>query len=197
MLNKSCAFTGHRPARFRFGYDEDSKDCFALKRALALQIENMAAYGSVTTFYTGMALGVDTWAAEIVLNLKDAWPGVKLVAVLPCETQPDRWAAQQRQRYFGILARCDEVETLHTQFTPTCMMERNRWLVDHAGTLLAIYDGGPKGGTAYTVRYAREMGRSIVIINPDTLKVSTSEDFAAIERRRQSRVSNGSDCSKK
>ena len=44
-------------------------------------------------------------------------------------------------------------------------------MVDCAGTLLAVFDGINKGGTAYTVRYAREKERSIITIHPDTLAV--------------------------
>lgn len=57
-----CAFTGHRPSRFHFGYDEQHQDCIRLKWAMASQITTLIHNG-VTTFLTGMALGVDMWGA--------------------------------------------------------------------------------------------------------------------------------------
>ena len=42
---------------------------------------------------------------------------------------------------------------------------RNRYLVDHANFLIAVYDGKP-GGTQYTVEYARKKGLEIVQIEP-------------------------------
>lgn len=36
------------------------------------------------------------------------------------------------------------------------MMRRNRALVDGAGLVIAYYNGEGKGGTAYTVRYAKK-----------------------------------------
>ena len=57
-LNKCCAFTGHRPAKFPWKYDEKDSRCIELKSVLAQQINNLAAAG-VTNFFSGMALGTD------------------------------------------------------------------------------------------------------------------------------------------
>ena len=43
-------------------------------------------------------------------------------------------------------------------------------MVDNSDVLIAIFNGDPKGGTAYTVNYARKKGKEIVIINPDTFE---------------------------
>ena len=57
-LSKRCAFTGHRPAKFPWKYEERDKRCVELKTVLSQQIEKMVAAG-VTDFYSGMALGTD------------------------------------------------------------------------------------------------------------------------------------------
>ena len=46
------------------------------------------------------------------------------------------------------------------------MLKRNRYLVDHAACLLAVYNGEWRGGTAMTVRYARKLKRTVHIIDP-------------------------------
>jgi len=186
-MKMACAFTGHRPVRFSFGYDEEDEKCIRLKLTLAAQISRLIESG-VSTFYTGMALGTDQWCAEIVLYMKRQYRKVRLVAVLPCETQASKWSPEQRERYFNTLANCDDVITLNTRYTPQCMLERNRYMVDHAAYLLAVYDGGNKGGTAYTVRYAREKKREIIVIRPDTLELISAVDFEALERRKQIRI---------
>lgn len=168
---KSCAFSGHRPVRFNFGYDEHDERCLAVKEVMSERIGALIA-GGVTEFYTGMALGVDQWAAEIVLEMKKERRGLRLIAVRPCETQADNWSVEQRERHFDTLALCDDVVTLHPRYTRACMFERNRYLVDHAGHLLAVYDGGADGGTAYTVKYAKQQGRMVTAIHPDTLEVT-------------------------
>lgn len=183
----ACAFTGHRPGRFCFGYDEEHEQCKQLKSVLADQIAALIDAG-ITTFYTGMAQGVDQWAAAIVLALSEEHPGIRLIAVLPCETQANKWSVDQRERHFNILAECDDVITLAGHYTPTCMLERNRYLVDHAEYLLAVYDNGIRGGTAHTIRYAEKRGRKIISIHPDTLHIATEVDLEALRRRKHLRI---------
>lgn len=183
----ACSFTGHRPQRFSFGYDEDDPKCDSLKVKMIMKTCELIEKG-VRTFYTGMAQGVDQWAAEIVLDMKQHYHDVRLIAVLPCETQAAKWTPEQRDRYYNIIDRSDEAIPLQDRYTSDCMHKRNRWLVEHAEYLLAVYDDSGKGGTAYTVRYAREKQRQIISIHPDTLKVSTNTDFEARERRDKIRV---------
>ncbi len=52
------------------------------------------------------------------------------------------------------------------EYREGCMLKRNRYLVDHATCLLAVYNGEWRGGTAMTVRYARKLGREIIVLNP-------------------------------
>ncbi len=52
------------------------------------------------------------------------------------------------------------------------MLERDRFLVERSDCLLAVYDGEQRGGTAATVRYAENMGRKLILIDPITLSVS-------------------------
>ena len=113
-----------------------------------------------------MAEGTDTWAALAVLALKKEIPALKLHCVLPCEGQADGWSASARELYFSILGQADEVVYVSREYSKDCMLKRNRYLVDYAACLLAVYNGEWRGGTAMTVRYARKKGREIIIINP-------------------------------
>jgi len=55
------------------------------------------------------------------------------------------------------------------------MLDRNRFLVEHADLLLAVYNGEQRGGTAATMRYAQKMGREIIMIGPITRMISHGE----------------------
>ena len=46
------------------------------------------------------------------------------------------------------------------------MMKRNRYLVDHSSILLAVYNGTRRSGTGATVRYAQQLNREIIMIDP-------------------------------
>ena len=58
MLNNCCAFTGHRPHKFPWRYDETDSRCMVLKAALTEQITALVEIG-ITDFFSGCADGVD------------------------------------------------------------------------------------------------------------------------------------------
>ena len=167
MMNTACAFTGHRPSKFPWRYDETDGRCVALKEELTGQITKLVGAG-VTDFFSGMAEGTDTYCAQIVLDLRRKNPALNLHCVLPCEGQADRWSDSARERYHMIVARADFVDYVSRKYYDGCMLARNRRLVDQAGILLAVYNGERRGGTAATVRYARKAGREIIMIDPFT-----------------------------
>lgn len=154
-----CAFTGHRPHRLPWGSNEEDPGCLALKQKIA-QTVDIAADRGCTTFLCGMARGCDTYFAEAVLRRAET-SGVELVAMIPCPDQSDGWALKDRQRYEEILLRCGSVEVLAPEYTPDCMLRRNRAMVERSQLLISVYDGG-RGGTARTVRYAAELGVEIL-----------------------------------
>jgi len=166
---QSCAFTGHRPHKFPWKYNEDDERCVTLKATLAEQIAALADAG-VTDFYSGGADGVDCWAALIVLALREKNPGLKLHCILPFEGQADRWSQSAQERYHSILNQADSVKYVSRDYYDGCMLDRNHRLVEAAGLLLAVYNGERRGGTAATVRYARKLGRQIVILDPISLE---------------------------
>lgn len=165
MKYKSCAFTGHRPKKFPWRYNETDTRCVALKQTLTREIVKLIEAG-YTDFLSGMAEGTDTWAALAVLALKKEHPALKLHCVLPCEGQADGWSDSARELYYSILGQADEIVYVSREYHDGCMLERNRYLVNHAACLLAVYNGERRGGTAMTVRYAQQLGRKIVVLDP-------------------------------
>lgn len=167
----TCAFTGHRPQHLPFGMNENDERCVKLKEVLKEQIINLIEAENVTHFITGMALGVDLYAAEIVLDLKARYPNITLESAIPCETQAVKWSMAQRERYYDIAAQCDKETMLQSHYSPDCMDKRNRYMVDHADFIIAVWDGRPSG-TGKAVTYARgRTGKSIIAIDPVTLAV--------------------------
>lgn len=163
-LSHTCAFTGHRPHKLPWGYDENDDRCVAVKGALASQIAILTTAHGITDFYSGMADGVDVWAAQAVLELKRDHP-VILHCIIPHKGQENRWSTPAQERYKDILDHADEVKTLSNRYYNGCMQARNRYMIDAAGILLAVYDG-TQGGTSMTVTYARQQGRQVIVIDP-------------------------------
>ena len=181
-MDHSCAFTGHRPQRFPWRFNENNPQCVALKAVLTEQITILAKSGT-TDFFSGMALAADTWAAQSVLTLREEYPQIKLHCVLPCKDQDAKWNAAAKETYHAILAQADSVRYVSRYYYNGCMLKRNRQLVEMASALLAVYDGKPLGGTAATIRYAQEQRKEIICVEPISLRVtheSPSGDYVGI-----------------
>lgn len=171
MTTITCAFTGHRPKSFPWKHDETASDCVLLKEVLAAQITTLTDRG-VTDFFSGMAQGVDLWSSQIVLDLQTKNPALKLHCVLPCKGQENKWTASAQESYRSILAQANEIIYVSQEYSRDCMLERNRWLVDHSSILLAVYNGTYRSGTGMTIRYAQKLGREVIIIDPVSRWVS-------------------------
>lgn len=166
-MKKTCAFTGHRPQSLPFHNDENDARCKRLKSLLRTVIEKQI-YDGVTHFISGMALGTDTFAAEIVLELKKQYPNITLEVALPCETQARYWNEEDRDRYYSIIEQCDKETLLQKHYTTDCLFRRNRYMVDNADVLIAVWNGRPSG-TGKTVACAKEQGKEVYIIDPKIL----------------------------
>jgi uncharacterized phage-like protein YoqJ len=162
---KTACFTGHRPQTITYLWDEASAQSLELKAKLEKAIIYLIDNKGVTHFISGMALGVDMIAAEIVLELKSKYPEIKLECALPCETQASRWSEKYRDRYFNIIEMSDKETLLQTHYTADCMHKRNRYMVDHSDYVIAVWDGSPSG-TGKTVMYAKENNKAILQIKP-------------------------------
>jgi uncharacterized phage-like protein YoqJ len=157
------AFTGYRPSKLGF-FGEDDPMCEDLKIRLAKEIKKLAESGA-DRFFSGMALGVDMWCAEAVLELKNDNPQISLTAVIPCRNQDEKWSAEEKRRYRGLLEQCDKVIHISENYTKECMFKRNRALVDLSDVLVAVFDG-KKGGTKYTIDYAEKCRKKVIVVPP-------------------------------
>ena len=165
-IESTCAITGHRPEKLGFASsDADCAEYVRFRGELTRAICRMAEDG-VDTFLVGGARGVDTWAMETVSMLKYHNPAVRMIAVLPYPGHNPFRDAAACQHYQILLARCDKIVYVSDSYHAKCFLLRNRWMVDHAGRVLAVWNGGGHSGTAQTVRYARKLGRHVTVLTP-------------------------------
>lgn len=157
---KTCCFTGHRAEKLPWQNDERAPGCLRLKTAIWDVLMSLYADG-YRHFICGMATGADIYFGEAVAALRDEKPGVTLEAAIPFDGQEKRWPLFWQRRYGRLSETCDKLTVLHRTYTPTCMMDRNRYMVDASSLLIAAYSGAP-GGTQATVRYALRQGRQVI-----------------------------------
>ena len=169
-IETTCNFTGHRPDGL-FGYDPRTDGNLKMLHKLReLIIHHIEHYG-VDTFITGMALGVDMWAARIVLKLKETYPHLKLVAAIPCNNHSSKWNQESQEEWKMIVDRCDIVRYVsNEEYTNWCMQKRDEWMVDRSKYVIAVWNE-TKGGTANCVNYAKKLDKTITVLQPKTLEV--------------------------
>ena len=147
-----CCFTGHRPEKLGMPETE-------VVKGLKKEIRTAIADG-FQTFISGMARGVDLWAAEIVLALRDEGAAIRLICASPYKGFENRWSREWQERYRRVMERTDLVRFICPGYSRDCFQRRNKWMVNHSARVIAVYNGGP-GGTRNTVEYANRVGVSV------------------------------------
>lgn len=163
-MNKTACFTGHRPSKLGGYNPADNKQLlWKLHDEIVNHIENKG----VRVFISGMALGIDMWAARIVLKLRDTkYPDLHLVAAIPCKNHSAKWLEESKKEWEDITAKANDVFYVSNQpYTDTCMQDRNEFMVDNSDFIIAVWDGTP-GGTGNCIKYAKSKKLPITEIHP-------------------------------
>ena len=151
-----CCFTGHRPEKLNM----PEKEVIAWLEA---EIRKAIEDGFVT-FISGMACGVDIWAAEIVLRLRNEGQPIHLICASPYEGFERRWAEDWKRRYSAVLQKADLVKYVCDHYSKACFQIRNEWMVDRSARVIAVYNGEP-GGTRNTINYSKRTGVDTIEMN--------------------------------
>ncbi len=150
-----CCFTGHRPDKMKMSEEE-------IKPLLKDEIQNAIEDG-FTTFITGMAPGVDIWAAEIVLELKSLHSELKLIAAIPYPGFGKSKHNEPLDRFKTVKEQADYVQEISPVYHKGVFQQRNIWMVDHSNRVIAVYNG-TAGGTKNTIKYAEKCDVEIIIV---------------------------------
>lgn len=151
------AFTGHRPDKLG-GYRVPNPTYIHVCQ----QIEKALKELKPEKVISGMALGVDQWAAYISHKL-----GIPFVAAIPFEGQEAAWPQQSQTTYRQLVKLASEqVIVSPGKYAKEKMQIRNEWMVNQADKLIAVYNNDPTGGTANCVKYAISMSKDIYYIDP-------------------------------
>ncbi len=150
-IEHTCCVTGHR----EIPPEKKAPLTKELLQEILFAVEN-----GYTHFISGFAAGVDLFFAEIVVGLKDKYP-ITLEAAIP---YPGRMRSPDVV-FRRLIRECDVVKIHSRDYSKDCYMVRNRYMVDASSLIIAVHDGRLSGGTAATLRYARETGRTIRTIH--------------------------------
>lgn len=149
------AFAGHRPDKlggWNSAHPVVGRVRSAIRRAMVERAPSMVI--------SGMALGVDQWAARESVDLS-----IPFTAALPCDDMDAMWPGRSRAEFHALLALAARVHVVSPgPYKPWKMQRRNEWMVDNSTRLAVVHDGSP-GGTYNCIRYAESVFREIVTLD--------------------------------
>lgn len=154
-IARSCCFTGHR--------DIPPQVYGEVTEAVKAEIMRLYRLG-VRRFIAGGALGFDMICAETVLALRPTLPEITLTLALPCRGHDLRWSRDDRARLIRLTEGADETVYVSETYSSYCMFKRNRFMVDESLYCIS-YCTRKRGGSYYTVNYARSRGRVLTEVS--------------------------------
>ena len=99
--------------------------------------------------------------AQTVIMLQDIYPGIVLEAAYPYPPTPVKvWTKYQKDREY-VAEHSNLKYMVSDHYYKGCMQKRNRYMVDKADIVLAIWNGEKSGGTWGTIKYAQAHGKTI------------------------------------
>lgn len=164
MNFKKCCFTGNRAFKLPWKHNERDKRCLRLKEDLKKEIIKLIQNG-YNFFLCGMAQGIDTYCAEIILDLKLIFPYLILECAIPCKEQTKNWLQKDIVRYNSILSQADKSTYIFETYNKFCNQARNKYMVNNSELILAVWNQERKGGTWNTVQHAYKCDKKINVIN--------------------------------
>ncbi|MBE6837751.1 MAG: DUF1273 domain-containing protein [Ruminococcus sp.] len=162
--NTTCCFSGHRPDKLPG--NGDVVNSMALRRILSilrLSIEDAIKDG-YKTFISGMAPGVDLWAASFIRDIHAKNPEINLVCVLPFREQKKSLHGEALYDYNLLLDSAAQVICLNDKYEAGCMRERNQFMIDNSSRLIAVVNSY-RSGTGMTINMAKKQNVDIKIID--------------------------------
>lgn len=171
MTFKKCAFSGHRPKSFPWGYNEDDDHCVWLKKQIDYKIEEAIKEG-FNYFIAGGAMGVDMWCAECVILKKEKYgdDNIKLEIAVPFFGY-DKWFSVDIKNRLEIILNAADKRVVTSKKEISNFNQhyhvRNKYMVNASERIIVVYDSESKitGGTYQTYSYAKKENKEIVTIN--------------------------------
>ena len=155
-MNNICCSFGHRD------YYGSVKQCRELEKAVTNLVKNKL----VDTFYTGGMGGFDRAFSSAVKKVKIENPHIELILIKPYFTKELYKNKSYYETFFDGVLLPECVEGLHYK---SAIHARNRWMAEQSRYIIG-YVRHEWGGAAASVKYAKKLGREIILIGEESTK---------------------------
>ncbi|MFB7140859.1 DUF1273 domain-containing protein [Gottfriedia sp. NPDC056225] len=128
-------------------------------------------------------MGTELWAAEVVFEIQDDYPHLKLGIFTPYEDQEKKWNETNQEYYNEILIGADHVDSISRKpyESPLQLKAKNEFLVSKSDGCILFYDNEKEGSPKYLYDLANKKNElfnyPIEMITFDDLQVIAEETF--------------------
>lgn len=155
---KVCAIVGSGNRKAPEAYKNPG-----FKKSLYSRLESLILGENVTYFLSGMSVGTEMLASEIILELKERYPHISLESVIPYENQASRWNEELRDRYFKIAACCDRETMLQKHYSPDCFNRQDLYMIEKADIIISAWMQ-PTTRKDRDLSFAQKLGKRVIDI---------------------------------
>ncbi len=152
-----------------------------IKKALENQLRQFLEEDLEWIILSGQQ-GVETWTAELVIELKEEYPHLKYAVITPFLEQEKNWNEQKQEKYQRLLAMADYQTALTNKpyEAPWQFIEKNKFLIRNTDAMLLVYDeeneGSPKYIKTLAEKYGDKQEYPIFIIDAYDLQTVAEEE---------------------
>lgn len=122
-------------------FKDDAPEVKYLKLFLKNKLQNLVEEGLEWVLIQGQ-LGIEMWTAEVVLDLQQEYPELKLGVITPFQNHTERWNEQNQLKYQQIIEKADFHDSVHhaPYEGPFQFKQTDQFILDHTDMTVLIYD---------------------------------------------------------
>ncbi|MGN7478853.1 DUF1273 domain-containing protein [Solibacillus silvestris] len=177
---KSLYVTGYRPHELGI-FNDKHPGVAIIKTAIENQLRTLVEDGLEWVVISGQQ-GVETWAAQVVLHLKEDYPALKYSIITPFLEQEKNWNEHKQETYMHIVNQADFVTavTKRPYEAPWQFIEKDKFIIANTDAALLVYDEENEGSPKYVHRLIQKYKEQheeyeLLIINAYDLQTVAEE----------------------
>lgn len=177
---KRLVITGYKAHELGI-FNNKHKGIPIIKKALKNRLLPLIESGLEWVIISGQP-GVETWAAETVIELQESYPDLKYAVITPFLEQEKNWNETKKDAYQFIVSNADFTTALTKRpyEAPWQFIERDKFLLRNSDALLIVYDeeneGSPKFMKKMAMKFADTTNYEVLTITADDLQL-VAEDL--------------------
>lgn len=177
---KRLVVTGYKQHELGI-FDDKHPGIKFIKKALESRFVELIDEGLEWIIISGQ-LGVEMWAAEVVINLKETYPLLKLAIITPFKEQEKNWNETNKGKFQNISSKADYTVSLTSipYEAPWQFIEKDKFLMRNSDGMLIVYDeeneGSPRFIKKSADRFAEKSDYRVLTITADDLQIIAEEE---------------------